>query len=234
MEEWAEYCKQIAAQAQLSFVRNNSIITIENESFEFVIRGIKVSDIAFSVHEDLWITRQDILKSKIKSILGLNDVVYARDCTVRRIESSEAKLFLAFHHLHGATKSKLRFGLFEDGALLAVATFAGTRMFGESKSAELIRYCQYSGITIVGGLDKLLSAYIDDVKPNDIMTYVDLEWGSGDAFLKLGFEKIQKRDPITFCIDEQTYIRSIYNEAICNGYALSNKGSLKLVRQVEL
>jgi hypothetical protein len=36
-------------------------------------------------------------------------------------------------------------------------------------------------------MGKLLKAFIDEMHPDDIMSYADASWSNGDAYRKLGF-----------------------------------------------
>lgn len=105
----------------------------------------------------------------------------------------------------GDTSCRYRYGLFVErstgaaeqqfpaGTLVAVATFSNARRWtkGDSRisSYQLIRYASLPGITVAGGMSKLIKSFEEDVHPDDIMTYVDTEWSDGDVYRKLGFEE---------------------------------------------
>lgn len=46
-----------------------------------------------------------------------------------------------------------------------------------------------AGIGVDGGMGKLLKAFIDDVEPDDVMSYADASWSDGDVYRKLGFSQ---------------------------------------------
>lgn len=137
--------------------------------------------------------------------------VFARNCVVRRIDKACAAEFLSLHHRLGATGGRYRYALFvsrttgsqelplEEGTMVAVAVFSNARRWtkGERKisSYEWIRYACLEGVTIVGGMSKLLSSFIEEVKPDDIMSYASAEDG-GEVYRKLGFaqESLVERD----------------------------------------
>lgn len=135
---------------------------------------------------------------------GLRNI-FARNCSVRRITKPEASAFLDTYHRLGATKCRYFYGLFVDrstgedelslpkGTLAAVAGFSGARRWlkGERRisSYEWVRYASIDGIRVTGGMGKLLQAFIDEVRPDDIMSYADP--GSpdrGEVYRKLGFQ----------------------------------------------
>jgi len=193
---------------------------------------------AFIVYEDWWLRKPEVVKSKIKSILKISKRIYARQCQTIKINKYEADLFLEENHICGSTNSKIKYGLFYNGELVAVATFASQRQFRDgSRSAEMLRFCTKNGFTITGGLDKLLKAYIRNYKPGNIMTYVNKDWGSGEAFLKLGFEIAGNKPPVTFYVNTKNgeripekYFTDLDN---INSYAkIKNKGSIKMIKKV--
>ncbi|MCQ2183186.1 MAG: hypothetical protein MJY89_07285 [Bacteroidales bacterium] len=132
--------------------------------------------------------------------------IFARNCIVKRITKPEAADFLNRYHRLGDTTCRYRYGLFTkrttgaaeasiaEGTLVAVATFSNARRWDKDghsiSSYEWIRYASLSGIRVTGGMGKLLQAFIEDVHPDDIMTYADLSWpDGGEVYRTLGFKK---------------------------------------------
>lgn len=130
--------------------------------------------------------------------------VFARNCSVRRITAAEAAPFFEANHRMGWCKCKHRYGLFVErttgaaetalppGTMVAAAGFSSprnmTRSGGNARSFEWIRYASLQGYRVVGGMGKLMDAFAEEFRPDDIMTYVRSEESSGDAFKALGFE----------------------------------------------
>jgi len=56
-------------------------------------------------------------------------------------------------------------------------------------------------------MGKFLEHFIEQHKPDDIMTYTDCEWSHGEVYEKLGFVKTEQTAPITFWIHPQEKIR---------------------------
>lgn len=130
--------------------------------------------------------------------------IFARNCTARRIDKPTAAAFLDANHRLGDTTCRYRYGLFsrrttgagetatEEGTLVAVATFSNARRWRKSdrtiSSYEWIRYASLEGVRVTGGMGKLLQAFIDEVHPDNIMSYADAGWTDGGAaYEKLGF-----------------------------------------------
>ena len=91
--------------------------------------------------------------------------------------------------------------------MVAVATFSNARKWvkGDStvRSYEWIRYASLPGLRISGGMGKLLKAFIEDVQPDDIMSYADLEWSEGAVYEQLGFTLEGKKNPVLFGVDSE-------------------------------
>ena len=121
--------------------------------------------------------------------------VFARNCLVRRIGKAESAAFMDANHRLGATGGRYHYGLFvqrstgagetvlPEGSLVAVAVFSNARRWRKGErtvsSYEWIRYASLSGLRVTGGMGKLLQAFIDDVHPDDIMSYADEEYPDG-------------------------------------------------------
>ena len=183
----------------------------------------------FVVYEDWWITKPKIVISKIKSKLGLSKRIFARKTEVKRIDKSQSDSFLNENHIYGTVKSKYKIGLFYESVLVAVATFSPQRNLNVGRSVELVRFCSENGTTIIGGLDKLLKYYEKEFQPDHIMTYIDKDWGSGEAFLQIGYTKVSERESIQFCVNKETGERSIINSGNdgCD-LRIFNRGSIKM------
>ena len=186
------------------------------------------NDDIFCVYEDWWIRKPSVVLSKINSISGKNKRIFARKTQVRRIDKEEADYFLNSYHIYGTTKSKHKYGLFSGEQLLSVATFNGQRNLDVGRSSELIRYCTKNNLTVVGGLDKIIKHYEREMSPNHIMTYIDLDWGRGDAFRKIGFSATEIKEPVTYWVNPHTGERSRMPQE--NYIKVKNKGSLKMER----
>ena len=64
------------------------------------------------IWEDQWQHRQNIVRSRVLSKLGLLERIPGRLCTLQRISRPLADKFLEKHHLQGTTASKIKYGLF--------------------------------------------------------------------------------------------------------------------------
>jgi len=161
--------------------------------------------------EDVWINKREQVLSRIHSFCGLNKSLHGRKAKLIDVNAAHAKSFLEAYHLQGYIKTKYNFGLVFDGELAAVACFAASRPMkskGEHyKSAELVRFATKTGVTIVGGLGKLVKHFLQQVSVNDLMTYADRDWSLGKGYDKLGFHFSGITASVVFYVDSKTMNR---------------------------
>jgi Zn finger protein HypA/HybF involved in hydrogenase expression len=144
------------------------------------------------IFEDEWLFKKEIVKSRLKNILGLTpNKVYGRKCVIKEVIPKEAKIFLENNHIQGNVNSKVRLGLYYNNVLIGLMTFGGLRKNLGNKSNEniyeLFRFCNLSNYIIIGGADKLLKYFIKHYKPKEIISYADRRWSQGDLYNKLNF-----------------------------------------------
>jgi len=139
----------------------------------------------------------------------MNDLqnIFARNCSIRRIDRSTASAFLDAHHRLGSTGGRYFYGMFvkrstgrremelSPGTLVAVSSFSNSRALPledgtKRRSYEWIRYASLCGIRVVGGMGRMLDHFISDTHPGDVMTYADPSWpDGGGVYMSLGFRE---------------------------------------------
>lgn len=81
----------------------------ENESNQANnINGLR----QIKIYEDLWFTKGDIIRNRLRALLGKGEVIFARKCRVAKIGAKMASGFLESNHILGYSKSKYFYGLF--------------------------------------------------------------------------------------------------------------------------
>ena len=118
------------------------------------------------------------------------------------MDSPEARTFIERYHRYGWSKCRYCYGLFVEkegrdgqfhkGDLVAVSCFSNARKWEKDgasiKSYEWVRYASVEGVRVSGGMGKMLNAFIEDIRPDDVMSYAPLSEGNeGEVYLKLGF-----------------------------------------------
>jgi hypothetical protein len=176
------------------------------------------------VFEDEWLYKQDIVKSRIRNLLGItNNKIYARKCEIREVNPSESKLFLNDNHIQGNCKSNLKIGLYYNDELVSLMTFGLGRviMGGKSDEWELTRFCNKLDTNVIGGASKLLKYFIKNYQPNEIISYADRRWSQGELYETLGFDFIHNSKPNYWYInnDVREYrFKYRKSELVKNGY----------------
>lgn len=191
-----------------------------------------------NVRSDQWVHQKEKIKSKIKDRLGKNQRVFGRNCRIQVIHFDTAKKFLDNYHLLGFTKAKHHYGIFEDERLLGVASFGKKcpiDRYGEkSLSSELKRIGFIPGITIIGGFTKVLRHHIKVEQLDDIMTYLDRNWSTGENFEPLGFYE-EDRIKTHFYYDSdnlKTYLPNEINDQM-SLKRIEGAGSIKMIYYAE-
>lgn len=165
-------------------------------------RGIRL----IHVFEDEWNLKKEIVKDRIKSILGIyGKRIYARQCEIGLVDAKAANDFLNMNHLQGAIPSKFCYGLYYAEELVLVATFGKARkcLRSDAKDGntyELLRLCSKKGVNVIGGASRLLKHFVADVKPTRLISYCDLRWSNGDVYRALGFHLDHMSQPSYFYV----------------------------------
>jgi very-short-patch-repair endonuclease/predicted Zn-ribbon and HTH transcriptional regulator len=152
------------------------------------IEGVRL----IHIFEGEWIKNSNLVKHKIKNILGLNrHKIFARKCEIREISKDVKKKFNEKYHIQGDTVSCINLGLFYKNRLVQVMTFSKLRksLGNASKegSYELARVSSVRGFNIIGGSSKLLKYFERTYNPTYLLSYADRRWSVGDVYHKLGF-----------------------------------------------
>lgn len=204
------------------------------------------------ITQDRWDTQREMMQRRLLSHLEIFFPVYARNCEVRKIDKKEAADFLMNNHSYADASCRYRYGLFlkrhtghiadsgesheyKSGTLVAVATFSNARKWikGDKviRSYEWTRYASLPQVRVNGGMGKLLKAFIDEVQPDDIMSYADLEWSEGSVYKKLGFIPEGLKSPVTFGIDSQMQRHPLSLTALDSGALSASTDNLFYINQ---
>lgn len=136
-----------------------------------------------------WQNNQEKIKSYLLDLVKPPVKLYARQCEIRKISSSEANSFCDKYHLQGSTRANnICYGLFYNNYLYSVMTFGHIRYKPNGSEYELYRYCVKSGYTILGGASKLFKHFLLDYSPSKVVSYSNNDYFSGDIYPKLGFK----------------------------------------------
>jgi len=246
----------------LQIFENNSLE--ENYFQKFSESYNAQNQIIVHLWEDVYLSKPNLVESRILSMLGNFTRLHGRHCFTARIDKPTADNFLEINHLQGSVKAKFKYGLFlkpqyverfissvvcedtDNGnskitvpLLVAVATFSGGRTMKignrtDTRSFELIRFATLQGYVVVGGMNKLLKAFIKEHQPDDIMSFADRDWSDGRSYDKLGFIRIENSLPQSFYINLKTFKRLSTISLTDNQYLkIFNTGSIKYIKYVQ-
>ena len=160
-------------------------------------KGVKL----IHIFEDEWLYKQDIVKDRLRTILGVKiDKIFARKCIIREIDSVEKDLFLNNIHIQGTDKSSVRLGAFYNDELVGVMTFSKLRKVLGSKNEsdseyELLRFANKS---VIGLVSKFLKHFITNYNPTKVISYADRRWSpiaDNCVYKKVGFKYIGETKP---------------------------------------
>lgn len=151
------------------------------------------------IWEDDWDNKREIVKSRINNLLGVSNRIYARNCKIKEIEPSVYRNFLDKNHIQGKINSSIKIGLFHGNEMVSVMGFGSLRRSlgykSKQDSYELLRFCNKLNTSVVGGASKLFKYFINEYKPNDIISYADRSWSNGGLYEKLEFDFVNKTKP---------------------------------------
>lgn len=204
-----------------------------------------------TLYEDLWYSRGDIVRGRLLANLGKKSSIFARNCTVSKIDKARAGFFLNENHLLGSVNAKYFYALMDKtGEIVAVSAFSAPRPMNREgeivSSYEWVRYASLSGVRVAGGMGKFLEHFIREHSPQEVMSYADKEWSDGDAYKKLGFVLVSESEPLDFIVDTRDYTRySVkklrrerklpFPESSASNYqSLRTRGNLKFLRRTSL
>ena len=158
-------------------------------------KALKQGIFLIHIFENEWVIKQEIVKSRLKSILGLNTKkIYARKCKILKTSASDKKNFMNSFHIQGDCNSSINVGIYYENVLVSCATFSKTR-FDKSADFELLRFCTLPNITVVGGFQKIIKYFLKLHPSSKIVSYADLRWSQGNVYKTAGFMFAGKSKP---------------------------------------
>lgn len=161
-----------------------------------------------------WEDKKEIVKSRLCSVLGHNEVIYARNTTVEQVTHDEAKQFLIDNHIQGYCPSTVKLGLYSNQKLCAMMTFGRPR-YNKKAQWELLRYCSRMYTNVVGGASKLLRAFEKNYSPLSLLSYSDRSWNKGTLYKTLGFSFVENSPPNYYYLNKKTmavFHRSVFQK----------------------
>ena len=151
------------------------------------------------VFENEWDNKQDIVKSVILSKLGIyKNKIMARKCNIKELSVNEYQEFTEINHLQGYTPAKTKLGLFFNNELVQICSFGKSRF--KDNEIELLRQCTKLNTIVIGGFTKLLSYYVKNYHPTNLVSYCDRRYSIGTGYISSGWQLESVSKPNYFYI----------------------------------
>jgi len=145
------------------------------------------------IFEDEYVKHKDIVYSKIRHILHINDNnvirIGGRQCVIREIKKHEAEIFLNKYHIQGFSSASIYIGAYYGDVLVAVMLFKKGNI--RNPSWELTRFATDYNYICAGIGGKLFAYFVKTYNPSEIVSFADRRWTvdySNNLYTKLGFK----------------------------------------------
>jgi len=200
---------------------NNTFATIKGRDYHITKTNLcENNDIQLlHIFSSSWKNKTDIWKSIILHKLHKTEnKIYARNCTIKEIDTYTKQIFLDNNHLQGKDKSNIKLGLYYNNELVSVMTFIKSR-YNNKYDWELSRYANKTYTNVIGGFSKLLK-YFRSNNSGSIISYADRTYSNGLVYKNNGFEQLWINTPGYY------YVNNRYDNLI-NRRSLQKKELLK-------
>lgn len=161
-------------------------VVLVNKKNKCITNGFKI----IQVFEDEYKNNPEIVLSKIKHILGLDESfgkIQGRKCVITEIDKKEAEDFLNKNHIQGFVGSTIHIGATYNGELIGVMLF----LKEQDNNWNLTRFASKNGYICQGVGGKMFAYFIRKYNPNNIRSFADRRWTlnrNNNVYTKLGFK----------------------------------------------
>lgn len=177
-------------------------------------KGIKL----YHIFEYEWINRQEIVKDKIKHILGVNynECKHTVDYKIIKVNEEEAKEFNERHNLQGHITSSLYIGMYCNNELKSMLSLQKEN----DNKWKIVRFTNNLSDNFI--VDMIINYFIDKYEPNKIEVYEDRRWAADpndSIYCRTGFKFVDIIPPdYGYTKGQNDYI----NKEKLKEYSLSN------------
>ena len=171
-----------------------------------------------TIFQDEWDNNSTIVKSILANKLSQPPVqkIWARKTSLVELSNNSYSEFVDKNHIQGAPVGDiLRLGLYEQDQLMAVTGFRKNQKYGW----EVSRHANKINCQVVGGFGKMFAHFLKRFDPDQVISYADRRYFTGQSLQHNGFSLCGATDPGYF-----------YTKGI-NRYHRSNFTKQKLIEQ---
>ena len=146
-----------------------------------------------SIYESDWFNKRDNIINLLKNIFIESKVIYARNCTISKLDHKTKSAFINEYHFYGdSNQGTISYGLYYNNELVSVMSFGKLRgqnkLHNNKDHYELVRFVTKDNVRIIGGASKLFKKFISEYHPVYIICYSDNDFFTGETYNKLGFK----------------------------------------------
>ena len=164
-------------------------------------KGIRL----ITIFEDEWVHNQQLVERKLLTILHKldNDKVFARKCKIVDVDNKTKSQFFNQYHIQGDGPGSINIGLEYNNELVACMTFIKQ----QNNVFILNRYA--TNKQVVGGFSKLLSYFKKNYQWNQVISFADLRWSTGNMYEVNGFQ-LEKILPVDYYYVDMKNLKRIH------------------------
>ena len=146
-----------------------------------------------SIYESDWFNKHDNIINLLKNIFIESKIIYARNCTISKLDYKTKSAFINEYHFYGdSNQGTISYGLYYNNELVSVMSFGKLRgqnkLHNNKDHYELVRFVTKDSMRIIGGASKLFKKFISEYQPVYIICYSDNDLFTGETYNKLGFK----------------------------------------------
>jgi len=142
-----------------------------------------------------------IVKSIILNKLNKSNKIFARKCELKEIDTATANQYFEENHLMGKGAGRT-FALLNDGEIVSAI-----RVKKIKDGHEVSRFCHRLNTSVTGAFSKLIKFSREKVGFDNLITFIDLRYGSGEYLLDLGFTYVGEHPSFKWTDGINTYHR---------------------------
>ena len=146
-----------------------------------------------SIYESDWYNKHDGIINLLKNIFIDSNIIYARNCTISKLDYKTKSDFINEYHFYGdSNQGTISYGLYYNNELVSVMSFGKLRgqnkLHNNKDHYELVRFVTKNNVRVTGGASKLFRKFISEYHPVYIICYSDNDFFTGETYNKLGFK----------------------------------------------
>jgi len=143
-----------------------------------------------------WMEKKTIIQSILLHRLNRNrNRIFARNCEFTREFNRN---FFVQHHIHGYRAGRWKGSLVHDGQIVA-SMICGR--FRHSDKWEIVRYA--TSTTVVGGFAKLFYRFVEEMNPQQVVSFADARYWKGSVYAHAGFHLVGLTQPNYIYVDKR-------------------------------